>query len=62
MQSKPVVVSVGPAVNEIIAYDMNENLNENKKCLYQDLIGLDNGTYEISLIESNGVKYFKIFI
>ena len=44
MQSKPVVVSVGPAVNQIIAYDMKENFNHNKKCLYQDVIGLDHGT------------------
>ena len=60
MQSKPVVVSVGPSVNEIIAYDMKENFNENKKCLYQDVIALDHGTYEITIIESKGVKFYNI--
>ena len=62
MQSKPVVVSVGPSVNEIIAFDMKENFNDNKKCLYQDVIALDHGTYEITLIESKGVKFYNIHL
>ena len=62
MQTKPVVVSVGPSVNEIIAYDMKENFNENKNCFYQDVIALDHGTYDISLIESKGVKFYNIHL
>ena len=41
MQTKPVVVSVGPSVNEIIAYDMKEKFNEDKNCFYEDVIAFD---------------------
>ena len=60
IQTKPVVVSIGPSVNEVIANDMNEYFNGDKHGFYEDVISFDTGTYEISLIESSGVNFYSI--
>ncbi|PAV05460.1 hypothetical protein [Methanobacterium bryantii] len=60
IQVKPVVFSIGPCVNHIIAYDMKEQFKEYKDCFYEDVISLDTGNYEISRVESEGVSFYKI--
>ena len=60
IQIKPVVISIGPSVNEVIATDMKEEFTEDKRGFYDDVISFDTGTYEISLIESKGVNFYSI--
>ena len=58
---KPVVISIGPSVNEVIANDMEEDLELRSNAeFYDDVISFDTGTYEISLIESKGVNFYSI--
>ena len=60
VQIKPVVMSIGPSVNEIIATDMKEKFDDDNNSFYEDVISFDQGTYEIALIESRGVDLYSI--
>lgn len=60
MQIKPVLLSIGPAVNEVIATDMNASIDEVNNNFYEDVISFETGTYEISLIKNFGVEYYSI--
>ena len=60
VQIKPVVMSIGQSVNEIIATDMKEKFDEDNNSFYEDVISFDKGTYEIALIESLGVELYSI--
>lgn len=59
-QVKPVIVSIGSCVNNIIVNDYQKTLNEEKNCFYEDVILFDKGNYKITLEESEGVKFYKI--
>lgn len=60
IQIKPVVVSIGPFVNRIIAYDFKEHFKESKNCFYEDVVLFDSGKYEISIEDDHGVHFYNI--
>lgn len=60
IQIKPVIISIDPSVNEVIANDMKEDFTEDKCGFYDDVISFDSGTYDISTIENKGVKFYSI--
>lgn len=61
IQIKPVVVSIGPCVNRVIAHDMKDHEND-ENCFYEDVIAFDQGTYEIESNHSEGVLIYSIYL
>lgn len=61
IQTKPVTFVIGSElVNERIAFDAKESIDDNKNLFYEDVILFDDGTYTMEKVEEFGVSFYSL--